>query len=48
MVPIAQLVEHRSVAARVTGANPVQHPNSVTKSNCRKLLKRLYLAYATL
>ncbi len=27
MVSVAQLVEHRSVAPRVAGSNPVAHPN---------------------
>jgi hypothetical protein len=28
VVSVAQLVEHRSVAPRVAGSNPVAHPNS--------------------
>jgi hypothetical protein len=27
VVSVAQLVEHRSVAPRVAGSNPVAHPN---------------------
>jgi hypothetical protein len=28
VVSVAQLVEHRSVAPRVVGSNPIAHPNS--------------------
>ena len=29
VVSVAQLVEHRSVAPRVVGSNPIAHPNSL-------------------
>jgi hypothetical protein len=32
-VSVAQLVEHRSVAPRVAGSNPVAHPNSLNVYN---------------
>jgi hypothetical protein len=30
VVSVAQLVEHRSVAPRVAGSNPVAHPSSLS------------------
>ena len=33
MVSVAQLVEHRSVAPRVAGSNPVAHPNTLLTEN---------------
>ena len=36
VVSVAQLVEHRSVAPRVVGSNPIAHPNiSVSRLNFR-------------
>ena len=34
LVSVAQLVEHRSVAPRVAGSNPVAHPNSFSQLAC--------------